>query len=116
MLQRASLAEDPYLHEVLYNTLIDLQATSDLLALDTSYLEKHLKTNGGLPSGVVEGPIGPLTPSQVAPYTWLRLSAPRVYTMLHETQSKNTTGSSLFEAGFIMKTKFASSNLFGNGD
>lgn len=65
MVQRARLAEDLYFHEVLYNMLIDLQATNDLLDLDTVHLEKHLKSNGGLPPGLVEGPIGPLTPSQV---------------------------------------------------
>ena len=64
--QRARLAEDPYFHEVMYNMLIDLQATSELLALDTEQLEKHLKANGGLPPGVAEGPVGPLTPSQVS--------------------------------------------------
>ena len=64
-MQRAKLAEDPYFHEVLCNLLVDLQATSDLLELDTPHLEKHLKSNGGLPPGLVEGPMGPVTPSQV---------------------------------------------------
>ena len=49
----------------MYNMLIDLRATSDLLDLDTEQLVTHLKANGGLPPGVLEGPIGPLTPSQV---------------------------------------------------
>lgn len=77
-LQRARLAEDPYFHEVMYNMLIDLQATSELLALDTEQLEKHLKTNGGLPPGVAEGPIGPLTPSQVSYIKSLRQCMPFV--------------------------------------
>lgn len=65
-MQRAKLAEDPYFHEVLYNMLIDLQATSDLLELDSSILETHLRSHGGLPmSGPVEGSFGPLTPGQV---------------------------------------------------
>ena len=64
-LQRARLAEDPYFHEALYNMLIDLRATNELLDLDTNHLERHLRSNGGLPSGIVDGPIGPLAPGQV---------------------------------------------------
>ena len=65
LVQRAAKAEDPYFHEVLYNTLIDLRATKELLELDTPHLERHLQTNGGLPALPAGGPIGPLSPSQV---------------------------------------------------
>ncbi len=66
--QRAAAAPESYFHEVLYTTLIDLRAQSQLLGLDSPDLEKHLRTNGGMPpSGVLDGPIGPLTPGQVDP-------------------------------------------------
>ena len=67
-MQRAALAQETYFQEVLYNTLIDLCAFSDLLDLDSPHLEKHLRANGGMPpSGILDGPIGPLEPSQVPP-------------------------------------------------
>ncbi len=59
----------------MYTMLIDLRATADLLELDTAQLETHLKQNGGLPSGLVEAPIGPLTPSQVEDNTDIFLSS-----------------------------------------
>lgn len=80
-MQRAAQAEDPYFHEVLYNTLIDLRAVDELLSLETSRLPEHLRINGGLPSHPLSGSIGPLTQSQVqfryylSPCTELRLAS-----------------------------------------
>lgn len=67
--QHAAKADDPYFHEVLYNTLVDAHATTQLLQLDNPRLERHLRSSGGLPErgGVPPGaPIGPLSPTQVA--------------------------------------------------
>ncbi|KAK9806121.1 hypothetical protein WJX72_002210 [[Myrmecia] bisecta] len=64
-LQLAAKASDPYFHEVLYTTLVDMRAVRDLLALATPQLERHLRRCGGLPEPLHPGaPIGPLSPSQ----------------------------------------------------
>jgi len=61
------LCEDPYFHEVLYTTLIDLCDFTSLSELDNPLLEKHLRSNGGMPpSGILDGPIGPLELNQVS--------------------------------------------------
>jgi hypothetical protein len=68
VVQHAAKAQDPYFHEVLYNTLVDLRAVPQLLQLDSPHLERHLRSVGGLPP---KGPlpagtsIGPLSPTQV---------------------------------------------------
>ena len=68
-MQLAARARDPFWHEVLYGTLVELGATRQLLALDGAapQLEAYLRSHGGL-TGVAPGvPVGPLSPSQVPP-------------------------------------------------
>ena len=60
-------APDAYFHEVLYRTLLDLGAISDLLSMETPFLEGYLKKFGGLHNvSAPGGPLLPLNPSQVA--------------------------------------------------
>ena len=65
VLQRAAEATDPYFHKVLYDTLIDARTIKELLDLDGPHLEEHLRSHGGLPASPPNGPIGPLSASQV---------------------------------------------------
>ena len=74
-LQRAAEATDPYFHKVLYDTLIDARAIKELLDLDGPHLEEHLRSHGGLPASPPNGPIGPLSASQVRCCTLARSSA-----------------------------------------
>lgn len=64
--QRAMRASDPYFHEVLYRTLLELGAISDLLSMETPFLEDYLKKSGGLHNvSAPGGPLLPLNPVQV---------------------------------------------------
>ncbi|KAK9837777.1 hypothetical protein WJX74_004885, partial [Apatococcus lobatus] len=66
LLQRAMRAPDAYFHEVLYRTLLDMGAISDLLSMETPFLEGYLKKFGGLHDvSAPGGPLLPLNPSQV---------------------------------------------------
>lgn len=64
--QLAVRARDPFWHEILYRTLIDLGAVRELLALDGSApgLEAYLRSHGGLTGAVPGVPIGPLSSTQ----------------------------------------------------
>ena len=68
MLQYAAQAEDPYFKEALYNTLVDLKATPELLKMDSPELAAYLRSSGGLPESNATqrgSPLGPLSPSRV---------------------------------------------------
>ncbi len=68
LVQHAAKADDPYFHAVLYNTLVDMRATAQLLQLDSPMLERHLRSSAGLPDRGAPPPgaaIGPLSPTQV---------------------------------------------------
>ena len=64
--QLAVRARDPFWHEVLYGTLIDLGAVRELLELDGSApgLEAILRSHGGLTGSVPGVPVGPLSSRQ----------------------------------------------------
>ncbi len=64
--QLAVLARDPFWHEVLYGTLIELGAVRELLELDgrAPGLEAYLRSHGGLTGAVPGVPIGPLSSKQ----------------------------------------------------
>ena len=64
--QLAVRARDPFWHEVLYGTLIDLGAVRELLELDGSApgLEAYLRSHGGLTGSVPGVPVGPLSSRQ----------------------------------------------------
>ncbi|CAL8471349.1 g10891 [Coccomyxa elongata] len=69
LLLHAAKADDPYFHAVLYDTLVDMRATAQLLQLDSPLLERHLRSSGGLPDRGAPpqgAAIGPLSPTQVA--------------------------------------------------
>ena len=85
--------------------LIDLQATNDLLDLDTEQLVSHLKANGGLPPGVAEGSIGPLTPSQVIHHCGKLMgsSADWGFWNEHLTRCFKTSGSKVLDAGLALE-------------
>lgn len=73
--QHAAKADDPYFHAVLYDTLVDMRATAQLLQLDSPLLERHLRSSGGLPDRGAPPPgaaIGPLSPTQVPASVTLR--------------------------------------------
>lgn len=74
MLQYAAQAEDPYFKEALYNTLVDLKATPELLKMDSPELAAYLRSSGGLPERDATqrgSPLGPLNPSRVRHLTML---------------------------------------------
>ena len=64
--QLAVRARDPFWHEVLYGTLIDLGAVRALLDLDGNApgLEAYLRSQGGLTGAVPGVPAGPLSSRQ----------------------------------------------------
>lgn len=63
--QAATGAGDPYFHQVLYSTLIEVGATQQLLALDSraGRLEPFLRKASGIPRAT-SAHIGPLQPDQ----------------------------------------------------
>lgn len=65
--QLAARARDPFWHEVLYGTLVELGAVRQLLELDgvAPQLESYLRSQGGLVGGPPGAPVGPLSASQV---------------------------------------------------
>lgn len=75
-------ASDPYFHEVLYQTLLELGAISDLLSMETPFLEDYLKKSGGLHNvSAPGGPLLPLNPVQVIQLSQILQS--RLYSRLH---------------------------------
>lgn len=62
-------AGDPYFHEVLYSTLVEVGATRLLLALDSpgGRLEPFLRRASHLPRAAAAAHVGPLQPEQVRP-------------------------------------------------
>lgn len=65
--QLAARARDPFWHEVLYGTLVEVGAVRQLLELDAvaPQLESYLRSQGGLVGSPPGAPIGPLSPIQV---------------------------------------------------
>lgn len=72
-MQLAARARDPFWHEVLARTLVELDAVRQLLELDNvaPQLESYLRSHSGLIGAVPGIPIGPLSPSQVRSCTGL---------------------------------------------
>lgn len=62
-------AGDPYFHEVLYSTLVEVGSTRLLLALDSpgGRLEPFLRRASHLPRAAASAHVGPLQPEQVRP-------------------------------------------------
>ncbi len=65
--QAAATAGDPYFHDVLYSTLIDVGASRQLLGLDarSAHLEPFLRRASGLANAQAGGMLGALQPEQV---------------------------------------------------
>lgn len=65
--QAAAAAGDPFFHEVVYSTLIDVGAARQLLALDSrsAHLESFLRRAGGLDGTTPGALLPPLGPQQV---------------------------------------------------
>ena len=64
--QAAAAAGDPFFHEVVYSTLIDVGASRQLLGLDSrsAHLESFLRRAGGLEGTTPGVPLPPLGPDQ----------------------------------------------------
>ncbi len=70
--QAAAAAGDPFFHEVVYSTLIDVCAARQLLALDSrsAHLESFLRRAGGLDGTTPGAPLPPLGPEQASCHNW----------------------------------------------